>query len=95
MAGCGKELLVVETGIAAPADPASVSATLRTVLTVLAPALAVGVIARRPSVFGVADRMGADVRAFHQVQRLAADYGPGPGTAGHHSGPLVRCGGRP
>src|SRR3954451_24392239 len=57
---------------------ASVPDTLRTAANVLLPTVAQGVIARRPSVVGVFDRLDADRRAVRQMQQLAHQYGPGP-----------------
>jgi cytochrome P450 len=60
------------------ATTASLGDTARTALNVLAPTLAGGVIARRPNVFGLADRLDADLRAVRHMQQLADRYGPGP-----------------
>jgi cytochrome P450 len=57
---------------------ASVPDTLRTAANVLLPTVAQGVIARRPKVVGVFDRLDADRRAVRQMQQLADRYGPGP-----------------
>ena len=56
----------------------SVPSTLRTAANVLLPTVAQGVIARRPSVVGLFDRLDADRRAVRQMQQLAEEYGPGP-----------------
>jgi cytochrome P450 len=70
-------MVVREQGTGSSAR-ASVADTARVALAVLGPTLAGGVIARRPTVFGVADRVDADVRALHTLQQLADRYGPGP-----------------
>jgi cytochrome P450 len=69
---------VTKTKDASAAATASLGDTVRTAMNVLAPTLAGGVIARRPNVFGLADRLNADLRAVHHMQRLADRYGPGP-----------------
>jgi hypothetical protein len=51
---------------------------LRTVRSVFAPTVAAGVIARRPTVFGLADRLEADLRALRHMQDIAERYAPGP-----------------
>jgi cytochrome P450 len=73
-----KGTLVTRTDDASTATRASLGDTARTVMNVLAPTLAGGVIARRPHVFGLADRLNADLRAVHHMQQLAERYGPGP-----------------
>src|SRR4051794_35545231 len=57
---------------------ASLTDTLRAAMNLAAPTVAQGVIARRPSVIGVFDRLDADRRAVRQMQQLADRYGPGP-----------------
>jgi cytochrome P450 len=57
---------------------ATVADTLRVAAQVLGPTLAGGVIARRPAVFELADRVEADRRALRRMQHLAERYAPGP-----------------
>lgn len=52
--------------------------TARLALNVFAPTLAGGVLARRPTVFALEDRIDADLRALRCVQQLAERYTPGP-----------------
>jgi cytochrome P450 len=57
---------------------ASVLDTLRTLLRVLVPLTARGVIVRRPKVVALAERLDLDRRAVTQMQRLRRRYGAGP-----------------
>lgn len=57
---------------------ASVRDTLGVVAGVLVPLVARGVIARRPRVVGMLDRLDADRFAVRRMQRLRARCGPGP-----------------
>jgi hypothetical protein len=57
---------------------ASARETLGVTADVLLPLVGRGVIARRPKVVGVADRLDADRRAVRRMQRLRDRHGPGP-----------------
>jgi cytochrome P450 len=56
----------------------SAAETAAVVADVVAPLLARGVIARRPRVVDVLDRLDADSRAVRRLQRVRARHGPGP-----------------
>ncbi|TYB42491.1 cytochrome P450 [Actinomadura chibensis] len=62
----------------APPNRATVSDTLRIAGTVLVPAVARGVLARRPRVVALAEALRADRRAGRLLRRLRGRYGPGP-----------------
>jgi cytochrome P450 len=64
----------VELGLAR----ASTLDTTRVITTVVLPLAARGVLLRRPPVVALAERLDADRRAVHLLQRLRARYGPGP-----------------
>ena len=64
-------------GVEARLSRASALDTLRTVLVVLAPMVARGVIQRRPRVVALSDRMDADRRAVALLGRLRDRYGAG------------------
>ncbi|MBW8482719.1 cytochrome P450 [Actinomadura parmotrematis] len=57
---------------------ASVADTLRVGAQVLAPTVAKGILARRPRVVALAERMQADAHAGRYLRSLRARYGPGP-----------------
>jgi cytochrome P450 len=57
---------------------ASVADSLRTLVRVLLPLVARGVIIRRPRVVALAERLDLDRRAVQQLQRLRERYGEGP-----------------
>ena len=57
---------------------ASTLDTTRVITTVAVPLVARGVLLRRPPVVALAERLDADRRAVHLLQRLRARYGPGP-----------------
>ncbi|MFD0688077.1 cytochrome P450 [Actinomadura fibrosa] len=63
---------------AAPPATATIADTLRIAGAVLAPALARGVLARRPRAVALAEAVQADRAAGRLLQRLRARYGPGP-----------------
>jgi cytochrome P450 len=71
-------VLVNEHGAAGAQGRASIMDTVSTAANLVGPTVAQGVIARRPSVIGVFDRLDADRRAVRQMQQLADRYGPGP-----------------
>jgi cytochrome P450 len=56
----------------------SILDSLRTLLRVLLPLTARGVIVRRPAVVRLAERLDLDRRAVQQMQRLRERYGDGP-----------------
>ncbi|MFG2250826.1 cytochrome P450 [Spirillospora sp. NPDC048823] len=62
----------------APPARATVADTLRIGGTVVVPALARGVLARRPRFVALAEAIQADRRAARLLQRLRARYGTGP-----------------
>jgi hypothetical protein len=64
----------VEVGLA----HASTLDTTRVITTVVLPLVARGVLLRRPQVVALAERLDADRRAVHLLQRLRTRYGPGP-----------------
>jgi len=66
------------SGPAGAQGRASIIDTVSTAANLVAPTVAQGVIARRPSVIGLFDRLDADRRAVRQMQQLADRYGPGP-----------------
>lgn len=57
---------------------ASAAETAGVAMDVLAPLVGRGLIARRPRVVGMAQRMDADRRAVRRMQRLRARHGAGP-----------------
>ncbi len=63
---------------AEPLTRASVIDTLRVGALVMAPAIARGVIARRPRIVAVAEGLQVDLRAGRLLTRLRHRYGPGP-----------------
>jgi cytochrome P450 len=63
----------IERGLAR----ASTLNTTRVITTVVLPLAARGVLLRRPPVVALAERLDADRRAVHLLQRLRARYGPG------------------
>ncbi|WP_067833400.1 cytochrome P450 [Actinomadura kijaniata] len=62
----------------APVPRASVLDTVKVAAVVFAPAIARGVIARRPRIVALAERMDADRKAGRLLRRLRARHGPGP-----------------
>ncbi|MFI6514715.1 cytochrome P450 [Spirillospora sp. NPDC050679] len=65
-------------GVKRDVPRASVLDTLRVGGLVLVPAIARGVLARRPKVVALAEAVDADRHAGRLLQRLRARYGPGP-----------------
>ena len=61
-----------------PLTRASIADTLRVGALVMAPAIARGVIARRPRIVAVAEGLQVDLRAGRLLTRLRHRYGPGP-----------------
>ncbi|WP_106399023.1 cytochrome P450 [Actinocorallia populi] len=61
-----------------PLNRASIADTLRVGAVVMAPAIARGVIARRPRIVALAEEMQADLRAGRLLKRLRHRYGKGP-----------------
>ena len=68
---------VVQSPSRTPAR-ASVRDTVRVGLTVLAPTVARGILARRPRAVTLAEKIDADRRAGRVLQKLRSRYGPGP-----------------
>lgn len=61
-----------------PVPAASVRETLATLVDVVLPLVARGVIIRRPAVVEAVERLDLDRRAVRRVQRLQEAHGPGP-----------------
>jgi cytochrome P450 len=57
---------------------ATVSDSMATLVKVMTPTLAKGVIIRRPNMVSLAEHMALDDRAVRQLQKLSDRYGPGP-----------------
>lgn len=57
---------------------ATMNDAARALANVLLPIVAGGVIARRPHMMGIAERLDLDTRAVKEMRRLRHRYGPGP-----------------
>jgi cytochrome P450 len=57
---------------------ASVAETAAAMAEVVVPLFARGVVQRRPTAVGLAERIDADARAVGRMRRLRRDHGPGP-----------------